>query len=107
MSFLSRVEEIMLIAIWKLQENAYGMKIREQIEKDTGVRSMFGAVYAPLNRLRKNGYVTAFEADGSADLGGRPRIYYKLSPRGIQKLREIKQLNESLWGELPELIEME
>ena len=37
MNYLSRIEEILLLAIWKLQDNAYGISIREQVEKDTGV----------------------------------------------------------------------
>ena len=81
MDMLSRIEEILLLAIWKLEDNAYGISVREQVERDTGVKWMSGAIYAPLNRLKKNGYVRTFKAKNSAEKGGRPRIYYQLTEK--------------------------
>ena len=103
MNFLSRIEEILLLAIWKLKDNAFGSSIREQVEKDTGVHWMSGAIYAPLNRLKKNGYVTTIQAKGSTEIGGRPRIYYKLTPLGQQKLISIQEVNRSIWLGVPDL----
>jgi len=53
MNYLSRIEEMLLLAIWKLKDDAYGISIRDQVEKDTGVEWMSGAIYAPLSRLKK------------------------------------------------------
>ena len=103
MQFLSRIEEIILIAIWKLQNKAYGMSIREQVAKDTGVNWLSGAIYAPLARLLKNGYVTSTKGEPSARRGGRHRIYYSLTPEGKKKLIAIQSVNKTLWAELPEL----
>lgn len=102
-TYLSRIEEILLLAIWKLKDNAYGISIRGQVEKDTGVEWMSGAIYAPLNRLKKNGYVETFQAPGSGEKGGRPRIYYKLSSLGIKKLASIQEINRSVWLGVPDL----
>ena len=102
-SLLSRIEEILLLAIWKLKDNAYGISIREQVEKDTGMEWMSGAIYAPLSRLKKNGYVEAFQDRGSAEQGGRPRIYYKLSSLGMKKLVSIQEVNRSVWLGVPDL----
>jgi len=103
MKLLKRIEEILLIAIYKLQDEAYGITIREQVEKDTGENWIAGAIYAPLNRLRKNGYVKAHQAEGPAELGGRPRIYYKLTPLGLKKLISIQKINQALWDHIPDL----
>ena len=103
MNYLSRIEEILLLAIWKLKDNAYGISIREQVEKDTGMEWMSGAIYAPLSRLKKNGYVEAFQAQGSSEKGGRPRIYYKLSSLGMEKLVSIQEVNRSVWLGVPDL----
>jgi len=103
MNFLSRIEEILLLTIWKLEDNAYGISIREQVERDTGVKWLSGAIYAPLSRLKKNGYVTAVTAESSAEQGGRPRIYYKLSPSGMQKLVAIQEVNQTMWLGVPDL----
>ena len=98
MQFLSRIEEILLLAIWKLGEKAYGISIREQVEKDTGVKWLSGAIYGPLSRLRKNGYVKTAIADNAADQRGRPRIYYTLTPVGKEKLQAIQLLNKVMWA---------
>jgi DNA-binding PadR family transcriptional regulator len=103
MNYLSRIEEILLLAIWKLRDNAYGISIREQVEKDTGMEWMSGAIYAPLSRLKKNGYVDSFQAKGSSEKGGRPRIYYKLTSLGMKKLVSIQEVNKSVWLGVPDL----
>ena len=103
MRFLSRIEEILLLSIWKLNDNAFGISIREQVEKDTGVEWLSGAIYAPLSRLHKNGYVKTIEAKSSTEQGGRPRIYYELTPRGMDKLIAVQDVNKSIWQHVPEL----
>lgn len=103
MQFLSRIEEILLLAIWKLGENAYGISIREQVENDTGVKWLSGAIYGYLSRLRKNGYVKTTIADEAGDQRGRPRIYYTLTPVGKERLQSIQLLNRVLWANVPEL----
>ena len=103
MQFLSRIEEILLLAIWKLENNAYGIAIREQVEKDTGVKWLSGAIYGPLSRLRKNGYVKIAIASNAADQRGRPRIYYTLTPVGKEKLLAIQMLNRIMWTGVPDV----
>lgn len=103
MNFLSRIEEILLLAIWKLEDEAYGIAIRKQVEQDTGTEWLSGAIYAPLNRLKKNGYVETIQAQGSTDLGGRPRIYYRLTSLGRKKLANIQEVNQSIWEGIPDL----
>ncbi len=101
MNYLTRIEEMLLLSIWKLQDNAYGISIREQVEKDTGVSWLSGAIYAPLNRLKKNGYIIARTAKGSGECGGRPRIYYTLTPRGREELGAIQAMTRELWAGVP------
>ncbi len=103
MDLLSRIEEILLLAIWKLRDNAYGISIRDQVEKDTGIEWMSGAIYAPLNRLKKNGYVRTIQAQGTGGKGGRPRIYYQLTERGKKKLAAIQEISLSIWQNVPDL----
>ena len=103
MDMLSRIEEILLLAIWKLEDNAYGITIREQVERDTGTSWMSGAIYAPLNRLKKNGYVQTHRAEGSPPKGGRPRVYYRLTGQGQEKLASLQEVNRSVWLGVPDL----
>jgi len=103
MIFLSRIEEILLLAIWKLGDNAYGISIREQVEKDTGRSWQSGAIYAPLNRLLKNEYVRTKKSKKPSEMGGRPRIYYRLTQTGLEKLAAIQKVHNAMWSDVPEL----
>jgi PadR family transcriptional regulator PadR len=101
MNHLTRIEEILLLAVWKLRDQAYGISIREQVEKDTGIGWLSGAIYAPLNRLKKLGFVAARTADGSGELGGRPRVYYTLTEEGRRKLSDIQEMTRHMWAGVP------
>ena len=103
MAFLSRIEEILLLAIWKLQDEAYGIAIRRQVEKDTGLSWLSEAIYAPLGRLKDKGYVESRPAQKTTDKGGRPRIYYHLTPSGLNRLISVQEINRTLWNGIPDL----
>ena len=103
MGFLPRIEEILLLAIWKLGDEAYGISIIEQVEKDTGVKWMSGSVYGALNRLSKNRYISTTKVEQSPEQTGRPRIYYRLTNSGMEKLAETQKVTKSLWHEIPDL----
>ena len=103
MNFLFRFEEILLIAIWKLGDDAYGATILKQIEKDTGTKLVSGAVYGALTRILKNGYVKTIEKKVRSEGAGRPRVYYKITSDGLKKLVEIQEMNKSLWEGIPDL----
>lgn len=104
MRFLSRIEEIILLAIWKLGDNAYGMAIRDQVDQDTRVHWVSGMIYGALSRLMKNGYVYTAKGEPTPERGGRHKIYYHLTPLGKEKLAAVQQINQSLWADVPEII---
>ncbi len=103
MKLLSRAEEIVLVTIWKLQGNAYGITIREKIYEDTGQKWSIGAIYAPLHRIQKKGLVKTFEGNPIPERGGRSKVYYEVTDKGKKALAEIKSVNESIWNEAPNL----
>ena len=103
MALLSRIEEILLLAIWKLGDEAYGIAIRRQVEKDTGLSWLSDAIYAPLSRLKEKGYVKSNRAERTTEKGGRPRVYYRLSPSGLDRLISVQEVNRKLWGGVPDL----
>ena len=103
MRLLSRKEEMILLAIWKLQENAYGVTIREYIEKMTGVKWLFGAIYNPLGRLVDWSYVESYESEPLPERGGRRKTLYRLTEDGKSALLTVKELNSSLWSDIPSL----
>jgi PadR family transcriptional regulator PadR len=103
MKLLSRKEEMLLLAVWSLQdgEGAYGVTIRRHIEARTGIRWLFGAIYAPLGRLVDTGYVETYSSDPLPERGGRRKILYRLTPAGEEALLKVREINTALWGDIP------
>ena len=99
MKLLTRSEEIILLAIWKLKDNAYGVTIRDLVSKDTGHEWTFGAVYKPLKKLVSREYAAKKESGPLKERGGRTKFLYSLTPRGFQALKEMKKIHETIWTE--------
>ena len=96
MPLISRNEELILTAIIILKGNAYGITIREYIKKITGDEWSFAKIYDPLNKLTQHEYVKKIEGEPSPERGGRRKILYEITKDGIEALKEIKRVNESI-----------
>jgi PadR family transcriptional regulator PadR len=103
MNILSRAEELVLLAVWRLRENAYGVAVRRLINECTGEEWSIGAIYVPLDRLTEMGYLTATQADPTPERGGRSKRYYKLSRTGLEALRKTRRVQEAMWTGLPDV----
>ena len=101
---LSRTEEMMLLAVCRLQTEAFGINIREEVESITGRRYSVGGIYVPLDRLVKRGLLKREEGRASGARLGRPRRLYNITSTGIARLREARALQESMWRSLPEKV---
>ena len=99
MILLSRSEEIVLVAVWKLKDNAYGVTIREQVSSDTEHDWSFGAIYKPLKQLLHKHYVKKSKSPPSAERGGRSKYMYMLTSEGEEALREIRKIHKLVWTE--------
>lgn len=98
MKELTKVEEILLIAIWKLKGEAYGVKIRQYVTSLIGKEFTYGNLYSALNQLTQKDYVSKSEGESSPERRGRPKITYTLTSEGIQALKETREMNECLWS---------
>lgn len=98
MILLSRAEEIILLAVYKLKANAYGVTIREQVFLDIGLYWSFGVIYKTLKKLAVKDYVIKLRSDPVAERGGRSKFYYKITSQGICALEEIQRIHSSVWN---------
>lgn len=94
---LTRAEELVLLAVWRLQENAYSVEIRKDLKKVTGQLWSFGAVYMPLDRLVKRGLLDSYLAEPTQERGGRSKRIYLPTKKGRQALDEIRKIQEAAW----------
>jgi DNA-binding PadR family transcriptional regulator len=100
--FLSRQEELMLLSIWKLDTNAYGVTIRESVTELTGKYWSIGAVYDVLDRLTRKGLVSTVVGDPVKARGGKSKRFYKVTKSGFKALEEVRTLQQKAWIDLPE-----
>jgi DNA-binding PadR family transcriptional regulator len=95
--FLGEFEQMVLLSIVQLGDDAYGVKIREEIEARTGRDVARGALYTTLDRLDAKGLVTSETGDATTERGGRPRRYFTVSPVGMEALRASRKALLNLW----------
>ena len=98
MEMLTKFEELILLSVWKLKENAYGTTIYKHIQKVTGKRLSLGGVYFPLDRLTKKGYLKSYIGEATDERRGLSKRYYEITDKGIEALDDIKRINEILWS---------
>ena len=97
---LGALEQIVLLALARLPDNAYGITIRHEIESCTGRRLSLGAIYPTLDRLEEKGYVSSYMGEPTGVRGGRSRRLYELEPAGARVLRQTWSDLSSLWDGL-------
>lgn len=102
--FLGEFEQMVLLSIVQLGDDAYGVKIREEIESRTSRDVARGALYTTLDRLEAKGLVTSSTGDSSAERGGRPRRYFTVSPVGMEALRASRKALLNLWTGIEEAL---
>ena len=86
--FLGEFEQLVMLALLRLGDQAYGMTIRREIEERARRSVAIGAVYATLDRLQSKGYVRSEVAEPTAERGGRAKRYFRLEANGERVLRE-------------------
>jgi len=95
--YLSRPEEIVLLAVWKLDDNAYGVTIRNLVQKMTGKYWSVGAVYVPLERLEKKGLLKSRNSRPVPERGGRRKRLFTITPAGRKEMDELFKVQTVLW----------
>jgi PadR family transcriptional regulator PadR len=99
MKDLTLAEEMVLLAVWKLEDNAYGVTIRKQVSRSANRIFPYGTLYSILDKLTKNRLVTKSVSAPIPKRGGRSRNYYSVTPDGISALKVAMQLKKTLWDE--------
>jgi DNA-binding PadR family transcriptional regulator len=95
--YLTRPEEIILLALWRLRDTAYGVTIRDLVQRMTGRYWSIGSIYVPLERLERKGFVVSEESQPTAERGGRRKRIFHITDKGIQEMIEIQRVNRVIW----------
>lgn len=102
-NLLTRSEELILLAIYKLADEAYGVSIRRLLSEMTNQDWSIASVYAPLDRLSARGFIEGRDGAPTKVRGGRRRRFYTLTKRGHAVLAEAQRLQAAMWAGVPKL----
>jgi PadR family transcriptional regulator, regulatory protein PadR len=94
---------MVLLALIRLGEDAYGVPIAHEIEKRSGREAALGSVYSALERLEEKGLATSRLGDPTAARGGRAKRFFRITAVGLNNVRQTHKALVNLWHGLPEL----
>jgi len=94
---------MVLLAILRVGEEAYGVPIGREIERTGGRRAALAAVYTVLDRLEQRGLVTSGMGAPTPQRGGRAKRYFNVTRQGLRAIRETQRALTALWSDLPAL----
>ncbi|MEL6562501.1 MAG: PadR family transcriptional regulator [Bacteroidota bacterium] len=98
---IGEYEEIILLLVGILGENAYAFKLAEEYKDQTGKGTTIGTIHSALERLTDKGLLESVIGASSAKRGGRRKRIYSLTADGYRVLSDIKAVKTSLWNQYP------
>ena len=100
MEFITRLEEVILIAIWKLKDEAYGVSINKYVSKITKKNYTIGSLYFSLDQLYRKGLINKLQGEPTPERGGRRKIYYSLTSAGEKALDAVRDFQTKLYEDI-------
>ena len=98
---IGEFEEIVLLTVGILNENAYGVSIKEEIKNRLDRKVSVGALQATLRRMETKGYLKSNLGESTDKRGGRPKLYFRLTAAGHKVLKSSRDSRNSLWDAIP------
>lgn len=98
MKELTKAEELVLLTIWKMAENAYGVALKRKIKEETGKEIPYGTLYFLLDQLAVKEYVRKVPGEPTPIRGGRSKTFYRITPEGKDALKEAMEMYRKVWG---------
>ncbi|NRB47920.1 MAG: helix-turn-helix transcriptional regulator [Saprospiraceae bacterium] len=98
---IGEFEEIVLLTVGILEDDAYGVNIKNDIKARLDRKVSVGALQAALRRMEKKGYLTSEQGETTSKRGGRPKLYFRLTALGHTALVESRETRNRLWDAMP------
>jgi len=99
---LGDLEELVLLAVLRLGEEAHGGSVRDELKKLAGRAVSISTVYVTLVRLEEKGYTRSWKGEPLASRGGKAKRHYEVSPRGLGAVRAARAVRARMWSGLEE-----
>ena len=100
---LGEFEEVVMLTVGILYEEAYGVSIKKEIEKRLERKVSVGALQTALNRLEKKGYLKSKTGEATQERAGRPKRFFEITAHGKAALKYTRDTRNDLWNAIPGL----
>lgn len=100
---LTDFELMILLAILRVEDEAYGVRIAREIEETAGRSVQLAAIYAALDRMESRGLVGSSLGEPTPERGGRAKRLFRVTPKGLTQTKDTQQALTALWSNLPQL----
>lgn len=101
---LGEFEEIVLLATAILHKSAYGISIKDEIERHLDRSVSFGALHTALLRLEDKGYIRSAKGEEREERAGRPRNYFEITAAGKKAITYARESRERMWNAIPKVV---
>jgi DNA-binding PadR family transcriptional regulator len=101
--YLGNFDLMLLLALMRLGDDAYGVTIAQELEDQTGREVVVASVYATLERLQERRLVASRLGEATQERGGRAKRYFRITGAGLREVRDARRSLMNLWNGLPEL----
>jgi DNA-binding PadR family transcriptional regulator len=101
-TYLGEFEELVLLTVCVLYDEAYGVAVMESIEQQAGRSASISAVHSALHRLEKKGFLDSQMGGATSERGGRRKRLFTITNDGKEALIEARHLREKLWRLIPD-----
>ena len=98
---LGEFEELVLLAVAALQEEAYGVEIKRELESRLKTRLSVGSIQSALKRMEEKGFLTSQFGEATQVRGGKRKRIYATTSYAHKVLQEMKEIRASLWSAIP------
>ena len=99
---LGDLEELVLLAVLRLGDGAWGARIQQELEDRAGRSVSIGTVYVTLMRLEEKGLARSWMGEPTGERGGKARRHFEVRPEGVQALEASRAVRERMWQGLGE-----
>ena len=96
--YLGELEEFVLLTVALLRDQAYGVLVVEELQKQAGRDISISAVHAVLHRLEDKGFVASYMGGASAERGGRRKRLFKITAHGQQVIEQLRDTRNAIWN---------
>ncbi|GAB5525476.1 MAG: hypothetical protein Roseis2KO_33480 [Roseivirga sp.] len=102
-TYLGELEELVLLAVAALDENAYAVSVKSEIETRANRKVNISAIHASLYRLEDKGFLDSYMGEATNKRGGKSKRIFKVTTYGYKTLKEAQSVRQSFWGSIPQL----